>query len=89
MRLTATFRNSNFDFHARFAGADTFNCSFMTTLEREIGDAYAGPYKVMPSKTETTLSTRKKVMLDDVVVNAIPYQEVGNLSGGKIVTIGG
>lgn len=50
---------------------------------------YSGVYEVTPDRTEQSLSTANKRMLDDVTVHPIPYFEVSNPSGGKTVTIGG
>ena len=46
-------------------------------------------YFITPSVSEQVLSTKHKRMKDDLTVEAIPYQEVTNLSGGKTATIGG
>lgn len=52
------------------------------------GEVYAGDYKVTPKVTAQTMPTKDKVMLDDVTVEAIPFYEVKNTSGGKTATIG-
>lgn len=53
------------------------------------GDIYRGAYEVTPKTTGQTLPTKSKVMADNVNVYAIPYFEVGNVSGGSTVYIGG
>lgn len=60
-----------------------FNPGFMT------GDIYNGPYEVTPKTTGQSLPTKRKTMADDVNIFAIPYFEVGNISGGCTVYIGG
>lgn len=51
---------------------------------------YDGPYEVTPLADEyTTLSTEGKLLNQDIVVNAIPYQKTSNLSGGYTAVIGG
>lgn len=52
-------------------------------------DMYDGQYTVIPKIQSQILTTKFKNMDNDVVVESIPYQEVGNPSGGKTATIGG
>lgn len=62
-----------------------------------VGDAawsslplYDGAYEVTPLVNADTIMQTSGTYLDrNVVVQAIPYQEVSNLSGGKTATIGG
>ena len=49
---------------------------------------YAGPYEVTPKADRQELETLNQVMLDDVIVNGIPYYETSNESGGYTVIIG-
>lgn len=54
------------------------------------GDAlpwYEGAYVVTPKVGEQTLETRNKSMRNDVTVEAIPYSEVSNPSGGLTANI--
>ena len=53
------------------------------------GETYDGNYSVDPNFEVQTLATKKKVMRDNVTVNAIEVQRVSNLSGGTTVYIGG
>lgn len=53
------------------------------------GTPYKGTYVVDPDFTGTTLETKDKVLLEDVVVNPIEVARVSNPSGGKTVFIGG
>ena len=51
---------------------------------------YAGVYEVTPlARATTTMQTAQTYLDRDIVVREIPYQEVGNLSGGNTATIGG
>lgn len=49
---------------------------------------YSGQYAIVPSTNEQNLITKNKILTDDVTVNAIPYAEVTNNTGGMTVTIG-
>ena len=51
-------------------------------------EVYEGSYKVTPSVSNKTLDTANKLMQADVIIEEIPYAEVGNDSGGKTATIG-
>ena len=48
---------------------------------------YTGDYTVIPKVYEQTLETKNKSMTDDVTVEAVPYSEVSNLSGGYTASI--
>lgn len=52
------------------------------------GDPYEGDYAVTPKVAAQTLPTEKKLMMDDLTVNAIPYYNVSNPSGGQTIYIG-
>lgn len=49
---------------------------------------YSGQYAIVPSTNEQNLTTKNKILTDDIAVNAIPYAEVTNNTGGLTVTIG-
>ena len=49
---------------------------------------YAGDYNITPMQKQQIVQTANKLMDENLVVNAIPYTEVTNLSNGKTVTIG-
>lgn len=52
--------------------------------------AYGGAWSVTPlASTQTTLETAQTYLDRDIVVEAIPYAEVSNISGGMTATIGG
>jgi hypothetical protein len=51
------------------------------------GDPYDGSYEVTPKVDAQTMSTKGKVMIDDVTVNPIPFFNVSNNSGGSTVYI--
>jgi len=50
---------------------------------------YSGGTTVTPSVEDQILSTRRKVVMDDITVSAIPYHETSNTSGGYTAIIGG
>ena len=49
---------------------------------------YTGPYEVIPEIVAQVLTTKDKVMRDDVTVLEIPYFETSNPQGGETVYIG-
>ena len=51
------------------------------------GKRYEGKYEVTPSIDGEVLETANKMMIDDVTINAIPYQDVTNPQGGRTITI--
>lgn len=54
------------------------------------GEIYDGDYEVVPKvESDVLLETTDKVMIRDVTVYKIPYEEVENIKQGKTVTIGG
>lgn len=52
------------------------------------GDLYEGLYDITPTVDGQTLETENKLLLEDVKINAIPYFDVSNTSGGSTVYIG-
>lgn len=50
---------------------------------------YQGSYEVNPDFVGKTLSTKHKILRDDVTVHPIEVQRVSNPTGGKTVYIGG
>lgn len=48
---------------------------------------YAGKYEVIPTIEGEKLETANKMLLDDVTIHPIPYQDVDNPQGGRTVTI--
>lgn len=50
---------------------------------------YEGEYELTPIWEDVTLETKQKSMSDNVTIQAIPYAEVDNPSGGVTVIIGG
>ena len=49
---------------------------------------YEGEYAVEPLISSRVLSTRDKIMTDDLTILSISYQDVSNAAGGRTVTIG-
>lgn len=52
------------------------------------GEPFDGEYIVTPKVAAQIMPTKQKLMLDDVLVTAIPYAETQNTSNGRTVTIG-
>lgn len=48
---------------------------------------YTGKYEVTPNPEGEVLETANKMMVDDVTIHPIPYQDVDNPQGGRTVTI--
>ena len=48
---------------------------------------YSGKYEVTPTIDGEVLETANKMMIDDVTIHAIPYQDVTNPQGGRTITI--
>ena len=60
--------------------------------ELEVGSGgrlpnFDGSYTVTPKTYAQTLVTKNKSMVDDLVIEEIPYSEVSNPSGGNTVNI--
>lgn len=56
---------------------------------RNGGELYNGPYIVDPHFTAQVLSTKEKVLREDITVNPIDVARVSNPSGGNTIYIGG
>lgn len=52
------------------------------------GEPYQDTYIVTPKLGEQTLPTENKLLSQDLKINAIPFNEVTNPSGGMTITIG-
>lgn len=50
-------------------------------------ETYDGEYSITPKLEAQTLPTKKKVMSDDIKVEAVPVYETSNNSGGTTVYI--
>ena len=68
---------------------DTFfeNLQEVTIRENNVSP-YTGEYTVTPKIHEQTLLTAQKLMTENVMIQAIPYFETSNSSGGKTIYIG-
>lgn len=66
-----------------------FPTKFEDFIESTTADLpyYEGDYSVTPSIAAQTVPTANKYLTEDITVEAIPYSEVSNFSGGKTVTI--
>ena len=77
MNFNLTFEQSNTEFSFEFGEV---------TEGREY-ELYPGPYTATPKVTEQTLLTASKMCSRNIEVEAVPYLEVSNVSGGKTATI--
>ena len=48
------------------------------------GDPYTGSYTITPKVNEQTMSTRNKLMQDNITIKAIPFYETDNSLGTTI-----
>lgn len=71
---------------------DTYKVGQMSDAIKKIGTqdfvVYDGEYDIMPTTEDQTFSTAQKIMLDNLVVEKIPYAEVSNASNGTTAIIG-
>ena len=66
------------------------NINMQVEKRTDYHENYTGQYVVDPSiYYQQRLETEDKVMLHDVLVNAVSVAEVTNPQGGKTITIGG
>lgn len=61
----------------------------IATVYSSAGQKYDGDYEVTPTVEGMELNTKDRYMVDDVKINAIPFFEVSNTSGGNTVYIAG
>ena len=61
----------------------------LATAYSSAGVKYDGDYEVTPTVEGMELNTKDRYMVDDVKINAIPFFEVSNTSGGNTVYIAG
>jgi hypothetical protein len=61
--------------------------SIQSISEGSIIADYDGDYVVIPSAEEQTLPTKQRILKDDIIIEATPYAEVSNPSGGYTATI--
>ena len=48
---------------------------------------YTGDYDITPNVDGEVLETANKIMIDNVTIKPIPYQDVDNPQGGRTITI--
>ena len=69
------------------SGVDSFGGGL--SIPKDVGaDPYDGVVEITPSADPVVLSTKRKLVKDDIRVNAIPYYEISN-EYGTTVNIGG
>ena len=67
------------------------NASVTIEIEKPDGcyhPEYIGETDVIPSNEQQTLETEKKVVMKNIIVEAVPYAEVAGISGGRVISIG-
>lgn len=52
------------------------------------GELYEGEHSVTPDTFAKTLKTAHKFVSQDITVEAVPYSEIVNISGGNTAVIG-
>lgn len=57
-------------------------------FEGSVYETYKGDYIINPKVTSQGLGCKDKLMVDDVTINEIYYNETENLSGGMTIQIG-
>lgn len=79
------------DFAVQLAGFQEIEVDFGQIHQITGGDVpvYSGAYSVDPRVAEQVLQTKGKMMQENLIVEKIPYFDVGNTSGGSTVYIGG
>ena len=88
MKLRVEFKEEP-TFRARFIQTScTFRPDFGEVVFIKNNDIYDGTYNVIPRVYQQVLSTKDKVLIDDVTVEVIPLTTVLNLSDGYTATIG-
>lgn len=54
------------------------------TLGNQTTTAYSGSYTITPSSESQTINTTDKIMLSNIQINGIPYEEVPNEYGNTV-----
>ena len=92
MKINIQFIETKSQFSVSFIEIKSqFSVSFnevQTITEYIGGEIYAGDYVITPKVSEQHARTSGKVMIEDMVIRAIPFFEVSNHSGGNTVFIG-
>lgn len=90
MELSVTFSEpTEMNLPVEFAETDAMTDADFGAIQVVHTDAqtYSGDYVVTPKVKAQTLSTKQKVMLDDVTIKEVPVYRVSNNSGGTTVYI--
>ena len=67
---------------------ETFNLKLDVGYSGNVYEHYEGEYVISPKIHSQVMSTKDKVMDDDVLIKEIYYNETENLSGGTTAQIG-
>lgn len=68
---------------------DSIGIGFQVAIREVSGDPYTGPYTVTPNFEAQELTTKDKLLRDNVTVEPIEVSRVSNPAGGKTIYIGG
>lgn len=60
------------------------NISGKLLLGSDVNTTYSGTYEITPSTEEQTLNTNNKILIGNLHINEIPYQEVPNEYGDTV-----
>ena len=89
MDFNVKFTELNQSFNVKFTEIEgSFNAGFGEISIISDAPRYTGDYEVTPKVNGQTLETKGKLMNENVEINAIPYFNVSNASGGNTVYIG-
>ena len=81
MRIPVVFNKTNQRLAVQFR-------DFQAVIIRPDAEYYEGEYEITPKVEAQTIPTAWKTMQRDMTVNAIPYFDVSNTSGGQTIYIG-
>lgn len=89
MKLRVNLTEVDSDLKVKFIQTKcTFATNFGEVIFVRTDDTYEGEYNVTPRVYQQTLETANKLLVDDIIVEIIPFSKVINLSNGYTVTIG-
>lgn len=93
MKLPIVFQELNHEIKISFSQIDSFmevDFGSIMVVTHTIGkaDEYTGSYNITPDIDKQVMSTKNKMMVDDVTINGIPYFETSNDAGGNTIYIG-
>lgn len=92
MKMEVHFAENSQSFNAVFGESNSMFAADMGEVQIMHAPAgyevYEGSYTVTPKVTSQELETADRLLKENVTVNAIPYWDVSNETGGSTVYIG-